>query len=286
MSRLIEEATERLSQRLRQDIVVIEVLAQIAERATFLTKLEGRYAVVKIDNAVCRGNREAIALLAAADAGLPVPELLLFDPDPAPIMVMSFAPGIGLEAASTVSPWIQAGSILRALHDLPAPAGLPKFDWFGDDWNDFLVSWSRDTIRGLRGKIALSNGLLTSLEKQMVGGFEALPDEPRVFLHGDCAFVHFILSPGGRRIRSLIDFGDAGIGDPLWDIATMVLWDPAMMNPVLKGYDAGIRLTFRAIATIRPYVILRHLTAVGWLLENDLDPTAHLNQLITYGLGT
>jgi aminoglycoside phosphotransferase (APT) family kinase protein len=181
-----------------------------------------------------------------------VPELLLHDPEPPPILVMKYTPGISVEAARTVSPWIEAGWILRALHDLPAPAGLPKFDWFGRAWNDFLVTWSRHVVRGLRGKIALPHGLLTSLERQLVSGFETLPEPSRVFLHGDCAFVHFILSPGGRRIRSLIDFGDAGTGDPMWDIATMVLWDPVMMNPVLKGYDAGMKLTVRAITSIRP----------------------------------
>lgn len=76
----------------------------------------------------------------------------------------------------------------------------------------------------------------------------------------------------------------AGSGDPMWDLATMVLWDPAMLNPVLKGYDAGLKLTLRAIGTIRPYVILRHLAGIGWQMENGFDPSAGLNALRRYQL--
>lgn len=83
-------------------------------------------------------------------------------------------------------------------------------------------------------------------------------------------------------VRSLVDFGDSGTGDPMWNIATMVLWDPALMQPVLAGYDAGFR-TIHTIHTIRPYVILRHLAAIGRVIENGFDASRHIRELQCFG---
>lgn len=69
----------------------------------------------------------------------------------------------------------------------------------------------------------------------------------------------------------------------MWDIATLVLWAPAEMHPVLTGYDADYRMFVHAISTIRPYVILRHIAAIGWLIENGFDPSSHLEALQRYG---
>ncbi len=280
---LIDQAVERISRRLGAEIRIEEVLVDISERAAFRTTIRRKPAVVKIDSVIYRGEREAIALRAAGPAGLPVPRILYRDPNPPPILVLTFIPGKQEQAPVTPSPWMQAGAVLRGLHDLPIPQGLPQFDWFGSSWQDFLLAWSHDCIDCLGECPGLSPRLLGSLENQMVGGFQSMPEPARVFLHGDCQFDHFILSPGGRRVRTLIDFGDAGSGDPMWDIATLVLWAPAEMHPVLTGYDADYRMFVHAISTIRPYVILRHIAAIGWLIENGFDPSSHLEALQRYG---
>jgi len=52
----------------------------------------------------------------------------------------------------------------------------------------------------------------------------------------------------------------------------VTLWDHDRLPAVLAGYDADDALRARVRHTVRAYRVLRHLAAVAWLLDHDIDP--------------
>ena len=74
---------------------------------------------------------------------------------------------------------------------------------------------------------------------------------------------------GTMATSRIIDWGDASIGDPMWDLAVLLLDDPEHEADVLSGYGASPAFAERA----RAYRLLRHLGAINWLVEYGFDPT-------------
>jgi aminoglycoside phosphotransferase (APT) family kinase protein len=87
-------------------------------------------------------------------------------------------------------------------------------------------------------------------------------------LHGDCLPDHFFLAPGTGRVTGLIDFGDSVLGDPIWDLAVLTLWDPDKLPFVLDGYQPDEQMQRRMAALLHPYQLLRHLRAAHWMRDH------------------
>jgi len=90
---------------------------------------------------------------------------------------------------------------------------------------------------------------------------------PYRLIHGDLQAEHVLLDPNGS-IAGVIDFGDAGVGDPAGDFAGPYVWqDPDFARAVLDAYggapDAGFfdRITFLARCL--------SLSGIGWVDKND-----------------
>jgi aminoglycoside phosphotransferase (APT) family kinase protein len=69
-----------------------------------------------------------------------------------------------------------------------------------------------------------------------------------------------------------LDFGDAGMGDPAWDLVALSLYDPDRLAVLLEGYRA-LPAFLEHVERVRlGYRLLRHLSAARWLSEHEFDP--------------
>ena len=218
--------------------------------------------IVKADRDRGRLAREARALEVAAEIGVPVPNLRFsaLDATP-PVLIMSVVPGLELASESGPADWAAVGAVLRRWHDA-APAD--RFAPFWPEARDWALAYLDDPAPAAR---------LTARVRARLGRLvDRVPVTPRrtVALHGDCAAYHWFLDDG--VVTGVIDFGDVGTGDPVWDLATLTLFDHERLDDVLDGYDADAAVRADVEATLWPHRVLRHLGAVAWLLSHDVDP--------------
>jgi len=65
----------------------------------------------------------------------------------------------------------------------------------------------------------------------------ALNDRPRRLLHGDPGTHNICVVPETRRVTTFLDWEDALVGDPLFDVAMVSSFQPERrMQPFMKGY--------------------------------------------------
>jgi aminoglycoside phosphotransferase (APT) family kinase protein len=88
-----------------------------------------------------------------------------------------------------------------------------------------------------------------------------------VFIHGDLQPTHVFVE--GERITGVIDWSEAGRGDPVFDLATLTLGHPERLGNVLAGYGGDVDAE-----AVRAAWSLRSLLAVRWLVEHGFDPAA------------
>lgn len=70
-------------------------------------------------------------------------------------------------------------------------------------------------------------------------GAPGMSDYQPALLHGDLSPDHFVGDPAACRLAGVIDFGDACLGDPLWDLIYILEdYGPAMLERFLAAYAA------------------------------------------------
>jgi aminoglycoside phosphotransferase (APT) family kinase protein len=255
----------------RLNIAVDEVFVDHHERAVF----RSGDAVVKVDRREEQQRAELVALRAAGAAGLPVPRVLNVDDGLPTVMVIEHRGGTPLGSMDDRRAWQAAGEVLRALHDVPIPDDLPRFDFREPNWRSFALWW----IDHYRGEAPLRADIVERLHARVTDTFTAMPEPRRVFLHGDCAPAHFLVDEATNEITGLIDFGDTGSGDPAYDIAVLTLWPTERLEPVLAGYKPAYDVSADVLDAYR---IVRHLGAADWLMEHGFDPSWDLIQVASY----
>jgi Ser/Thr protein kinase RdoA (MazF antagonist) len=273
-------ATRRLAGRWGVTVPVHEVYVEHHERVVFGTVTPtGRRAVVK---AFADPNRLAVelaAIHAAAAAGVVVPEVVDRLPG---MLVLAWLDGRPLLSASPDPHWAAAGRTLRRLHDHAATGGVPGFAGSDDWW-----SWFRGCLPKARPRIrelcpaAAATRLCRVLEVGIEVGSEvgSGPTDvpPTCLLHGDSTSIHWRIRDDGSA--GMLDLGDAGVGDPVWDLVVLTHWDAARLPAVLDGYGADHSLRVRVDRLFQPYQVVRHLLAVDWLLDHGYDPAATIREL-------
>lgn len=171
--------------------------------------------------------------------------------------------------------WADLGRALGALHRLPHSG-------FGllEDRSDALVGQAQTAVDGLRtrlqdawpfGETALEDHPLIRAAPELASRIARLRDGLESVIHGQTALCHTDLHRGQFRWRegrlsALLDFGDAAIGPPAWDVASLAYFHGwAVAEEVGRaaslscGRDAalfGLLLSFhrasRAITLSRP----------------------------------
>lgn len=116
------------------------------------------------------------------------------------------------------------GGFLRALHGIPPAdvraAGIGWFDFGcgGRGWEDGLRRFCLQAAQTLRPHLSGPAG--HALERRLAD-FLGLKEDLRFeacLIHGDLGPEHLLADPVRGRLHAVIDFGDAGLGDPAYDV--------------------------------------------------------------------
>ncbi|MFF9428485.1 phosphotransferase family protein [Streptomyces sp. NPDC014746] len=233
----------------------VSVVVAHAERATL--RVGDVFLKVDADQA-----RIDIEVEAMSRAPVPTPEVLWRKP---PVLAIAALPGATLGTLggpSTGSPaaWAAAGAALRKLHDAPPPP------WPGRAGRS-AVALAAELDAECASLVA--SGLLPTdlvTRNRQVAEAALRPWTP-AFTHGDLQIAHVFLDDD--EVTGIIDWSEAGHGDPLYDLATFLLGHEEHLDVVLAGYGTAVDLD-----VIRAWWSLRSLLAVRWLTEHGFDPFA------------
>jgi aminoglycoside phosphotransferase (APT) family kinase protein len=267
---LREVVVERLTTLVGGPVRVMNTLVDHDERYVIEVELPGgRPAVAKCVVDPDRADVEALALEAAAGAGVPVPRLVARDRGAPTVLVLERVGGAWLAPDRPARGWVATGAALRRLHGVAVP-GLPPFagrEGWAAGLRELADHWGpRARAAGLdRRVVDAGRG---AADRLMRSG----PAEPRIVtLHGDCVPIHVRLD-GDDRVVSLLDLGDACRGDPAWDLAVLTMRAPDRLPAVLDGYGTDSDLRAWTARAWPVYRALRLVAEVGWLADHRFDP--------------
>jgi Ser/Thr protein kinase RdoA (MazF antagonist) len=248
-----------------------------------------------------QAEREVYRLIATEPA-LPAPSLVatgkLFDEQdgwPWPYIVTRVVPGLSITESSVsytdhldVAAWL--GTIVRRMHSLPLVAGGP----LSPEWKPFL-----QFLAARRAEVVANHARWGSLPAHLVAQIdEYIPDLTTLIdeegipalLHCDLNSDHVLGESvaGHWRPTGVIDFGDARVGDRIYELVALHLGlfhcDGAMLKTFLEayGFDEALRRDFakRAMCMALLYefndcsFIFKHIPAAASV--GTLDELAEL----------
>jgi hypothetical protein len=273
---LVESAAARLGEDPPGFVGSIgTVFSESAQRAAFeITGARGVTLVAKAHLSRESYDRELIGWLTARQCGLSAPLFWYpyFKAEPPYVLTYARVEGEPLSSADPDDDWRGAGLKLRILHMSPEPLDLPRFHQGGGTWLESCRQRLVAEIRWGNSTGFLSDGAAESLLQSGLSSLD-LDEEPRqTFIHGDLQPDHVLLRCSGGRETVFLDFGDAGLGDPAWDLVALSLYDPDRLAILLDGYRAMPTFVEHVEQVRLGYRLLRILSAARWLTEHELDP--------------
>ncbi|MFD0555498.1 phosphotransferase family enzyme [Stackebrandtia endophytica] len=256
---VLADTVDTVAGRWSRPVSVEDVLVDHRERAVFTTGGPGRPFIVKADTVVPRLRNEVAAMRVAAEAGVAVAPILdVIDGGRSAVLITSMLPGTELDGDSPEGDWMVAGAALGRLHRAPA--------------NGFARFRPRMFAEAIT-ELDRLGGAVTEPQRRRLRDHIAVaaenPPPAECLIHADAASYHVLVD--GGEVSGLIDFGDAGIGDPAWDLISLTLHDPDRLPAVLHGYGADIGLRDRIRRVGRGIAVVRHLGTHRWLADHDYD---------------
>lgn len=199
-------------------------------------------------------------------APIPVPEHISFEPDP-PVMAYRRLEGTPCDQAPDGLWPERLGRFLYDLHMVP-----PEFVGLRGTSAEAIRAARREELDALAARILP----LMSLEERtrsaaMLGAYlddDALWVFAACLTHSDLGPEHVLVSPAGD-LAGVIDWEEAGIGDPAWDFAW---WLHAMAGPgerALAAYGGAPDRHFRERARLCYALMPWH--EVGYGLDTGQD---------------
>ena len=239
----------------------VDFVADLADASTVVLKT-GPATEIAAEAWVCR---RLTAL------GFPVPTVVAADVHGAalgrPYLVLDFVEGAASEEPQVA---YEAGSWCRRLHT----DGLPGWGPLVPDTDSSAHGQYDSPRRAVMAELAVVPDLIAAgvLDRSLADAATALvrvdavlaPAEPGVLLHHDLKPDHlFGRSDGGlMRLSSMIDWGDAWVGDPLADLARLSMSGPSVTAAFLDGY--GLEPTDEVMDTLARHRLLWNLSALGY----------------------
>lgn len=245
--------------RLCRDLLGIEphTVERTRSPVTFRATAGGTPIVIKL----ARPGRPASPLVEAwayrqlADRGALVPTVLATSADPE-CTIVSVLPGRSLwkRRGERIEPiWAKAGEDLLRLHEVRVggfgPAALstragphdtaaePRVAGIASAWCPFIDEARREGLPAMVdvGRVDEREAHVLDARLAEVGANVASWDDGRL-LHGDLEGGH-VFADDDLNYTGMIDFDQAQVGDPRWDLARVRLWDgDAALDALLDGY--------------------------------------------------
>jgi aminoglycoside phosphotransferase (APT) family kinase protein len=210
--------------------------------------------------------RRIVAVIANGSP-LPVPEFSI-DGKPSELFPMEFAgyrklagvPGIEIPTERLDFNGLAKtfAEFLSFLHSIPTERATQlgaverQYDFMLDDLRS-------DALDNLSNAISIEPSLpYDSLQAFLAKGI--VPADQiavsRKLVHGDLAAEHVLVDPHSRRVTGIIDWTEAGIGDPAIDFAGMYHWGGStFLNELLMNYrgeiDRGVTARARYFAACK-----------------------------------
>ena len=231
----------------------VEVVVAHAERAT----LRVGEMFLKVDSDPARTAREREAM---AWAPIPTAEVLWMQPS---VLALAGLPGrplgrLGEPDTATSTAWIATGAAVRRLHE----AAVPPWASLRDE--DRAETLARECA-ALVAEDILSRELV---DRSRELAETALRPWRPAFIHGDLQVGHVFLDDHDR-VTGVLDWSEAGPGDPAYDLATLTLGHRERLDDVLRGYGSDVDRE-----VVRGWWALRSLTGIRWLLAHGFDAFA------------
>jgi aminoglycoside phosphotransferase (APT) family kinase protein len=179
-------------------------------------------------------------------------------------VIMDEAPGQGLQFMSESEQddpaiWRALGTAVRRLHTVQGEGAGPLLPRRGEEdatlratgrsWHEYVLSHSEAHVAR-----CLRSGMLAEAEAEEISRhFAELPwdrEPASALLHGDLGNHNVFVKD--KRVLTLVDWEDALLGDPVFDVAMWATFNPARRHaPFFDGYGARVhdehfRLTFSA----------------------------------------
>lgn len=205
-------------------------MAEGEDSRVFGFDADGANYVARINPAAGGFRKDQLAFERFASPALPVPEVVLIEPFVTGWLCVSRrAPGDTLQALSSDSAYAYGAAIGRVMDAMatisPAPgagAGPILADGTGryPSWPDYIAAIAHLDWSGLTSTDLTSVGALVQM---VMKGASRLPDT-RLLVHGDFGSNNVVVADGA--VTGVIDWSEASIGDPLYDLANLMLWRP------------------------------------------------------------
>jgi len=190
--------------------------------------------------------------------GLSAPEIIAADPDQGLVLLEDFGDATHAAlldgGADAPALYAEAAEALAALHEAPPPPGLPAWDAaaMARATAATFLDWWWPTAMGAAPSDDLRAGLAAALHA-MLAPFAGT----RGFVHRDYfpANLMRLDRRAGARRTGLLDFQDAGLGHPAYDLVSLI--EDARRDVAAEARDAALARYFAA----RPGVARDDFTA-------------------------
>jgi aminoglycoside phosphotransferase (APT) family kinase protein len=261
---VLTAATGREPTSVRQvpgSVANVDVVVDLVDASTVVLKT-GPAAEIAAEAWVCRR---------LTTLGFPVPAVVAADVHGGalgrPYLVLDFVEGAASEEPRVA---YEAGGWCRRLHTDQLPGWGPLVP----DTDTSAHGRYDSPLRAVTAELAVVPDLVAAgvLDRSLAEAATALvrveavlePARPGVLLHHDLKPAHlFGRCDGGRvRLSSVIDWGDAWVGDPLADLARLSMSGPPVTAAFLDGY--GLEPTHDVMDTLARHRLLWNLSALGY----------------------
>lgn len=274
LERMTKLITAYVAETVNAAVIDVEQIQGSVANLDFGVQLsEGRRLMIKIGPAG-ELSAEAWACRRLVAKGIPVPTVAWLDVDHGidgqPTLIMAWVPGAPSEEPAVAR---EAGRWFRWVHSEVLPGWGPLVVDGSqlpttargryDTWTDAVLA-DLSGIDDLVRAGVLSEDLARSA-REAVSVAEIVDFAgPGVLLHNDLKPAHLFGVDGeeGATLSSIIDWGDARVGDPLADLARCSMSGPGITEAFLAGY--GLEPTADLERQLARYRILWNVAALTY----------------------
>jgi aminoglycoside phosphotransferase (APT) family kinase protein len=187
--------------------------------------------------------------------------------------VMSFAAGRnfwdptlpGLLPTQRAAIYDEMNRVMVALHTLDyAAAGLGDYGKPGNYFSRQIARWSKQYRASATEHIEAMEKLISWLPANIP------PGEETTLVHGDYRLDNLVLAPGHGRVRAVLDWEMSTFGDPLMDVALLLVYWEQPGDQLRQRVEVARELTTAPGFWTRDRLLSEYLRVTGL-------PPAHLD---------